>query len=157
MKYVMKAILAPVLAFAAAVQAVWAEFGEQDTWPGLKAEADLDGYQYRVVRGTGTDDYVNVCSQTAVTSLGARQALGVLQNNPRADEAATVAYSGLSKVVVGNGGMTFGMPVTHNNSGQVIDAVSGALVIGRSLETVATVGYIGTVMLFPPTRWGGIL
>jgi hypothetical protein len=157
MKHVKQLLLSVLAGFAYLAQAAKAEFGEQVTWPGLKAEADLQNYQYRVVRGTGSDDYVNVCSQTAVTSLGPRTALGVLQNNPRAEEAATVAFQGLSKAVVGTGGMTFGMPVTHNASGQVIDAVSGAIVIGRAMETIATVGQIGTVMLFPPIRWGAIL
>lgn len=152
-----QALLAIASQFAFVFQAAKAEFGEQVTYPGLKSEADLRSAKYRVVRGTGSVDYVNVCSESAVTSLGPRTALGVLQNNPRADEAATVAFQGLTKVVVGNGGMTFGMPVTHNNSGQVIDAVSGAVVIGRALETIGTVGQVGTVMLFPPTRWGQIL
>lgn len=154
MKRLFHMLLAPLAMFAAMAQGCWAEFGEQQTYPGLRAAADLNAWKYRFVRHTATIGYINTCSETAITSLGPLQALGVLQNNPRAEEAATVAFAGLSKVVVGNGGVTAGMFITHNQSAQAINAVSGSVVLGKSLDTVANAGEVATIMLFPPIRIG---
>jgi hypothetical protein len=155
MKSLKQSLVGLLCSFAAAVQACWAEFGEQSVYPGLRAGGDLRALQYRVMRGAGSG-YTNMSSVTAVTSLGAQQVLGVLQNDPNTDEAATVAFQGLSKVVTG-AAVTAQMLATHNASGQAIDAVSGAVVIGRFMEATNAAGEIATIMLFPPTRWGAIL
>lgn len=132
-----------------------AEFGEQVTIPGFRAAVDLTGYQYRCMRASAAG-YVNATSETAVTSLGAQQYLGVLQNKPNTDEAATVAFFGLSKAVAG-AAVTENLYVTHNQSGQVINAVSGSIVIGRALEAANNAGEVITVFLLQPVRWGQIL
>lgn len=154
MKRLFELLLVPLIAFAAMAQGCWAEFGEQETWPGYRAQADLNAWKYRFVRGTAAQGYINTCSEVAITSLGPLAVLGVLQNNPRAEEAATVAFKGLSKVVVGNGGITQNMFITHNASGQAINALSGAMVCGRAMETISNAGEVGTVMLFMPFRIG---
>lgn len=154
MKRLFHMLLVPLVAFAAMAQGCWAEFGEQETYPGLRAQADLAAWKYRFVRGTAAAGYINTCSETAVTSLGGLCVMGVLQNNPRAEEGATVAFKGLSKVVVGNGGVALNAFITHNASGQAINAVSGGMVCGRALEAVANAGELATVMLFMPIRMG---
>lgn len=154
MKRLFEMLLVPLIAFAAMAQGCWAELGEQETYPGYRSAADLNAWKYRFVRGTATQGYINTCSETAITSLGPLSVMGVLQNNPRAEEAAVVAFKGLSKVIVGNGGITANMFITHNASGQAINAVSGGMVCGRALETVSNVGEVGTVMLFMPIRIG---
>lgn len=155
MKKLGQSVFAALTAYAGSALALWAEFGPQLTIPGLKAAGDLTAHQYRVMRGAGAN-LVNACSETAVTSLGAQQAIGVLQNNPNTDEAATVAYAGVSKAVAG-AAVTANLMVTHNASAQVINAVSGAVVIGRALEAAGAAGDKITVLLFPPVRWGAIL
>lgn len=155
MKHLIYTALSLLGAFSVRAHACWAEFGEQQTIPGFKAGADLSSHQYRCLRGAGAG-VVNICSETAVTSLGPQQYIGILQNKPKTDEAATVAFAGLSKAVTG-AAVTANMLVTHNASGQVINAVSGAVVIGRALEATGAAGEIATVLLFPPTRWGAIL
>ena len=155
MKQILNMAICVLLAFSVKVQACWAEFGEQATIPGLKAGNDMSALQYRAVRASAAG-VTMMCSETAVTSLGAQQYIGILQNKPKTDEAATVAYAGLSKAVTG-AAVTVNMPVTHNASGQVINAVSGAVVIGRALEATGAAGEVATVLLLPPTRWGAIL
>ena len=155
MKQIIYMVLDALRTFAAGAQACWAEFGEQKTISGFKAGNDMSALQYRCVRPSAAN-VTMLCSETAVTSLGAQQYIGILQNDPKTDEAATIAYAGLSKAVTG-AAVTANMLVTHNASGQVINAVSGAVVIGRALEATGAAGEVATVLLFPPTRWGAIL
>src|SRR3990172_9702565 len=154
MKYINMVVIV-LLAFAAKAQACWAEFGEQQTIPGYKAGNDMSALQYRCVRPSAAG-VTMMCSETAVTSLGAQQYIGVFQNKPKTDEAAAIAFAGLSKAVTG-AAVTANLLVTHNASGQVINAVSDSVVIGRALEATGAAGEVATVLLFPPTRWGAIL
>src|SRR4030067_1088131 len=102
MKFIITAICA-LLAFSARAQACWAEFGEQQTIPGYKAGNDMSALQYRCVRPSAAG-VTMMCSETAVTSLGAQQYIGVLQNKPKTDEAAAIAFAGLSQAVTGAAG-----------------------------------------------------
>ena len=155
MKHLIYTVLSLLGAFSVRAHACWAEFGEQQTIPGFKAGNDMSALQYRAVRPSAAG-VTMMCSETAVTSLGAQQYIGVLQNKPKTDEAATVAFAGLSKAVAG-AATTANMLATHNASGQLINAVSGAVVVGRFLEAAGAAGDVVTVLLFPPTRWGAIL
>lgn len=129
-----------------------AEFGEQSTYTGLVAAADLSAYQYRAVRLSAAKN-VNVASNNLGSSaVGA--ACGVLQNKPQSGEAATVAHTGLSKAVAG-ATVTVNALATHDGSGYIIDAVSGSMVIGRILEAGAAQEVV-TVQLQPPIRWGSV-
>lgn len=130
-----------------------AEFGPQQVYPGLVAGADLSAFQYRIVRQSAAKT-VNVASH-ALSSAAVEAPLGVLQNNPAASgRAATVAYSGLSKVKAG-ATVTVGAYATTNGSGKAIDAVSGSVVIGRFLEAGAN-DEIVAIMLQPPVKWGSV-
>mgnify|MGYP001568524577 FL=1 len=81
--------------------------------------------------------------------------IGVLQNEPKSGEAATVACLGLTKIR-GGGTVTAGAPIAHNSSGMVVDAVSGDVVCGRAMETGTTANEILTAFIFPPVKWGSV-
>ena len=130
-----------------------AEFGPQECYPGLVAAADLSAFQYRVVRLTTTANNVNVASHALAASPLA--AIGVLQNKPAAaGRAASVAYSGHSKGVAG-ATITLGQMLSHDGSGYLIDAVSGANIVGRAMEAAAA-QEVFSVMLQPPVRWPAV-
>ncbi len=129
-----------------------AEFGPQDIYPGLVAAADLSAFQYRVMRLSAAGQ-VNVASHALAASVNA--AIGVLQNKPgAAGRAASVAFSGLTKAVCG-ATVTVNQMLSHDGSGYVIDAVSGANIIGRALEAGAAQEVI-RVQLQPPVRWPAV-
>mgnify|MGYP001595234882 CR=1 FL=1 len=145
-----------ISAYARAMLASFAEFGAQDTIPGLTAAADLSaaGKQYIAVRMAGANT-VNIASEVGGVSGVNKMGVGVLQNLPKSGETATVAYHGLSKVR-GGGAVTGNALITYNSSGMFIDAVSGDVVMGRALETATTAGEIVTALLFPPVRWSSV-
>lgn len=151
-KMVAAAIVGLLAAFAQGTQAAFAEFGAQETWPAVTAAADLTSYQYRVMRFAGAQT-CNVASN-AVSAAPTEIPCGVLQNKPKSGEAAVIAYQGPSKAVAG-ATLTARALISTNGSGQVIDAVSGSIVIGRCQESVA-VGETASIVLMPPVRWGSV-
>ena len=142
-----------IIKYVTGMLACWAEFGAQHCIPGLTAATSLNNHQYGVVRLSAAGK-VNICSET-LTTTAANGPLGVLQNKPYVNEAATVAYFGLSKAI-GGGTVTAGSPISADSSGHVVNAVSGGVVIGRALETATTAGEIVTTLLMPPVRWGSM-
>lgn len=93
----------------------------------LEAGGDLSAGQFRFVE-VASDGQVDI-----VASAGG-DAIGVLQNNPAAaGRAATVAYEGVVKVVVGTGGLTAGQKVQSDAAGAAILAASGDHVLGKVL------------------------
>ena len=72
-----------------------AGFGDLDTLA-LQAAVDLSAAQYTVVRGSAAG-LCNIASNAAASSV-----LGILQNKPRANEAATIGFDGISKAIAGN-------------------------------------------------------
>lgn len=153
MKKFLTQILTAVGLLSLRVQACAAEFGAQDTWPAVTAATDLRSYQYRLMRFAAAQT-VNVASN-AVSAAATEIPCGVLQNNPNSGEAASIAYSGLSKAVAGATLTARGL-LTTNGSGQVIDAVSGAVIIGRAMEAVA-VSERASVLLAFPMRAGSVV
>lgn len=158
MKTILKQVSAILASFQQALM-LRAEFGPQMTYPGLSAAAALDGAtggqkQYIAVRMAGANT-VNIASEVAGVSGVNKMGVGVLQNTPKINEAATVAFMGLSKVRVG-GTITGNQLITYNSSGMFVDAVSGDVVMGRALEAATTANEIVTAMLFPPVRWSSV-
>lgn len=154
----MKRIFQLISAYVLTRLAAWAEFGEQLTVPGLSAAADLSGAsggdkQYIVVRMAAATT-VNICSEVLVSGA-LKGPLGVLQNEPKSGEAATVACLGMSKIR-GGGTVTAGAYIAHNSSGMVVDAVSGDVVCGRAFETATAANEIITAFIFPPVKWGSV-
>ena len=152
MKTILKTLIS-LLAYTEAALGCRAEFGEQVTVPGLTAATSLNNHQYGVVRLSAATR-VNIASEVGVSGA-LLMAFGVLQNKPYVDEPAQVCVMGLSKVF-GGGTVTAGAPITYDSSGHVVDAVSGSIVIGRALQTLATAGERGTALIFPPIRWGSV-
>lgn len=151
---VMSAALFALSAMANLVLGCRADFGGQLGPTGFKAAVDLTNCQYHIMRMTGALT-VNISSNN-VSAAATEAPIGVLQTDPRTNEAASIANFGMSKVV-GGGTVTAGAYVTTNASGRCVDAGSGQVVIGRALETLANDGEIGAVFLFPPVRMGSMV
>ena len=149
---ILAAVLAAFTSYGEAALGCRAEYSEQMTIPGLTAATSLNNHQYGVVRLAAATT-VNIACEVVVPEA-LKMAIGVLQNKPYVNEPAQVCYMGLSKVF-GGGTVTAGAPITYDSSGHVINAVSGSIVIGRALQTLATAGEIGTALILPPIRWGG--
>jgi len=126
-----------------------AESGKQERLT-LRAAADLQTFQYRIVRHSAADS-CNVASDSgAAFAVGA---IGVLQNKPGANEAASVAYLGESKILAG-GALTVGRLITTQGSGKAAHAGSGDIVVGRLLQTAGAENEIVTALLSPAFRLG---
>ncbi len=155
MKYLMQ-ILA---LFALAVQGAWAasDFGAQDTFT-VRAgfDASSAASKYRAVRlsAAGDPPVCNIASHNLGTSA-AGLAFGVLQTTANSGQAATVARSGLSKMICG-AAVTANALVTHDSSGAAIDAVSGSTVIGRAMHATGNSGETVSVLLQHPVKWGSV-
>lgn len=103
---------------------------------------------------SGSGQFLAVALSTAVArtsvlaSVLGQQIYGVLQNKPNIGEAADVGLFGISKMVVGSAGVTFGAAIMVDATGAAINWTAGSAYsqIGRSLETIAS-GGIATVFL----------
>jgi hypothetical protein len=107
----------------------------------FEAAADLSLFQYTAVRISAARR-VNVASDIGATSY-----VGILQNNPRLGEAATVGYHGKSKMVAGAALATPGALITYKSSGRAAAVASGGIVVGQLLEAAAADGDIVSVLL----------
>lgn len=106
----------------------------------LEAGADLSAGQFRFV-------LVAADGQVDLVSAAGGDSDGVLLNDPdAAGKAATVAYAGRVKVVIGVGGLVAGNKVQSDASGEAILAASGDHVLGKCLVGGAA-GELGEVLL----------
>lgn len=97
---------------------------------GVLASADLSASQFCFV-------VVNSSGQLALPAAGG-DADGVLQDKPNAaGQAGEVAILGVSKVVVGTGGVTAGDLVATDNAGKAVTAATGNKILGRAMATGA--------------------
>lgn len=110
-----------------------AEFGTQQIYSGAKAENDLSGKRYYFMELSAANQ-VDVCD-------GANDLpFGVLQNKPQAGEAATIAYSGITKLVAAGETITAGARLGTNASGLATATIgSGGYVVAEAI-TGATSG-----------------
>lgn len=108
--------------------------------PGLPGSAVPNaGKQYRFLKVTGPD-------QVGLASA-AGPVVGVLQNKPqKVGQAATVAFSGVSNVIVETLPIAAGNAVEVAAGGGAVAASAGAKV-GIALRTASTVGEIIPVLL----------
>ena len=115
-----------------------------------KAAADLSAKQFYIVELTGTDQ-VNVANATTDTPIG------VLQNDPKSGEAATVRHIGVSKVVSDGSGTAI---VIGDNLGTgatglaVKKTANNDKVIGIALDASTAAGAIIRVLMFGPHYLG---
>lgn len=102
---------------------------EQDTGQDIGfmiAGADLSAKQHHIVD-------VSADKTVVLASSAGQAALGVLQNDPVSGAAAKVRTGGVSKVLVGAGGLTAGAGVQANANGEAIAAATGDYTLGMCL------------------------
>lgn len=120
----------------------WEKVGP--TLPGMVAGADLTAGQHL---------FVVVNSSGKIVAAGAGAAVdGVLQNNPAADQAATVWGVGSVSKVVAGAAVSQGAQVTPNASGQAVTAASGNYIAGRALQAATGAGQKIPVWVTSPGR-----
>ena len=113
--------------------------GTLRTIPGLVASGDLSAAQFLFMTVSATGAALNTTDAGIVD--------GVLQNKPDAlGKEATVAFSGVSKVVAG-AAITAGALVKSDTAGKAITATTGDEVAGRAIEAAAADGNIISVLL----------
>lgn len=106
-----------------------------------QASADLSASQFCAVA-------LNSSSQVALPSAGA-DIYGVLQNKPTAQaRAAELRILGLTKMVVGSGGVTAGDKIMVDGNGKAVTATTGNFVVGIAEDTAAA-GALTTVLIRP--------
>lgn len=116
----------------------------------FKAGSDLAAHQFKIVELTGVNKVVDL--PAAVSDLS----IGVLQNHPLADEAATVAISGVTKVVAG-AAVLAGKKVSMAATGFATQTISGGIEIayfGRAL-TAAASGSVFSMLIAPSVTVSG--
>lgn len=111
-----------------------------------KADVDLSGRQYHILRLTGAHT-----TNIAVSAIG-EKGMGVLQNKPQTNEHATIRFGGRSFVVAG-AAMAVNDYFTSNASGRAISASSGQFVYGRTLEVAGADGDKVECVLNVPWFW----
>lgn len=116
---------------------------EQPIWtPGIaKAAVDLSAKQFYCVKVTAE-------MTVDLTTAAGEAFFGILQNKPKLGEAASVMKVGLSKVVIGVGGLTAGATWECAADGTAIattagKAAAGEVLIGGAAGEIATVS-VGT-------------
>jgi hypothetical protein len=110
----------------------------------FRADVDFNTHQYKFVCAASTAGYVKVG-----TGASNPFAFGVVQNDPRPNEEATVRFGGISKVLAIGGGIGYGGWVQCGSTGAAETATAGSAVAGMALEALATgSGYI-SVLLMP--------
>lgn len=109
---------------------------------------NLEGLKYRLVNKTGTLNDVDLAAGNVI-------GLGVLTNDPRSGEHASVAFLGYTKVQVGTGGLAIGQFFTSAATGFAVGVSSGAATShlwGRGISPTAVAsGSIAHVILYNGT------
>jgi hypothetical protein len=104
------------------------------------AAADLSSSKYCIVK-------LDTNGKAAIATLATDNIIGVLQNKPKAGEAAIVRFLGTTKVQASTG-ITLGAFVTATAAGQgVTTTTDKANIIGRALETATAQNDLIEVLL----------
>jgi hypothetical protein len=110
-----------------------------------KAENDLSAKQYYFVEYSGVDQ-VDVCDAAA------DRAVGILQNKPVANAAATVRHLGISMVVSDGSGTAIaaGDHLGPNSSGKAVKkATADYSVAGIAMDASTTDGAVIRILMIP--------
>lgn len=110
--------------------------------PGLTAGQALT--QYRVVKFSAatTNAVINVAATTDV-------AIGVVQNDPTAGQAALVANGGIVQAIAGVNDLAAGEQVGYDSTGRVVDhTTDNRMVIGIALDASTAIGDYVRVALY---------
>jgi hypothetical protein len=104
------------------------------------ANTDLSAKQYYCVE-------LNTSNKALLAGANDKAVIGVLQNDPEADEAALIAVGGTCKVIAGEA-ITIGDHVTVTSTGKVeIADAADEYVIGKALETASADGDIIEILI----------
>lgn len=115
----------------------------------FRAASDLAADQFKIVELTSDAHRVDL---SAVGDLP----VGVVQNHPNSGEAATVALSGVTKVVAG-GAVLAGKKVSAAATGFATQTISGGIEIayfGKALTTAAS-GSLFSMLIAPSVTVSG--
>ena len=96
---------------------------------------DLSAKQYHIVRLAAT-----TAKQVLIAGAGTVAVAGILQNDPKLNEAASVVCAGLTKSVAG-GVIAPGDLLTANSTGQcVATTTANNKVVGKAVTAATTAG-----------------
>jgi hypothetical protein len=113
---------------------------------------EIPGFSFTLVAGENLSSShfcavdVEVSTGQVILPTAGGRAIGVIQNKPAEGEAATIVVSGVTKVLIGVGGIIAGNNVTVDDDGTIVQAASGNRCLGIALSTGAE-GTLGTVLL----------
>lgn len=117
--------------------------GEHLRIPGLVAVGDLSAKRYHIAMLATTAKQVKVSTGPTVANIG------ILQNDPKAAESASVCGAGLTKGVAG-GVIAAGDMITANSTGQcVATTTANHKVIGKAITAAVNAGDLFEVFLAP--------
>jgi hypothetical protein len=113
---------------------------------------EIPGFSFTLVAGEDLTSSqfcavdVEVSTGNVILPTKGERAIGVIQNKPDDGEAATIVVTGVTKVLVGVGGLIAGNNVTVDDDGTIIQAASGDRCLGIALSTGAEAS-LQTVLL----------
>lgn len=117
----------------------------------LKADVDMDDYQYRFVTAASTAGYFKLA-----TGASNPAPLGVLQNDPDQGEPGLIRAVGVTKVVANAvSAIAFGDFLTSNASGQAIPVNASGPAHAIALEALASGSAIITALVMAPLGFAG--
>jgi hypothetical protein len=103
---------------------------------GLVASASLAAKQYHLVKMAST------AGQVIVAAAGTDAIIGVVQNDPAAGEAASIAVGGVLKVA-GEASVSVGDWVTSSTTGRAkTTTTDGNIVLGTAIDATSAAGDI---------------
>lgn len=112
----------------------------------LNSTNDLSAKQFFIVKVDVSNDH-----SVVLAAAGTDPIVGVLQNKPKAAQAALVRFLGTTKVVAG-GTVTRGDLVTSDSAGKAVTTTTNKdVAIGRALVS-AVAGDIFEILLAPTSK-----
>ena len=116
--------------------------GNYFTIPGVVADATMAAKQYYVVKAASTAGEVKVAGTAATDGI-----LGIVQNDPIADQEAEVAAVGICKAAA-EASVSYGDYLTTSTTGRVkATTTDGDSLVGIALEASSSAGDIIRIAL----------
>lgn len=100
------------------------------------AGEDLTAHQYHIVKYTTGE----------IFAAGAGEGFGVLVDAPDEGDYGSVVVVGITKIVVGTGGVAGGDLVASDANGEAVVAAAGDQIIGRAMYTAAATELVTVVV-----------
>lgn len=92
---------------------------------------------------------ISATRTVAITSTSTDIVEGILQNDPKAGQAANVLFSGVSKVVSGSNSIAAGARLMSDTLGRAITAATTGITFGNAIESATATGQVITVLVAP--------